>query len=143
MAFLDVYEPGSIMKVFTAAAALEEKVIDLDTVFPLEHGDWALDDLEGNVIHDITRLDEGNIGLESGHSSPGSYVDLRFEMDTLVLMHSCPHPLNEAASYPRASVRYQIYRALPVAPDDLCRSACPENRRGFENNAIYHLEGAV
>lgn len=63
MAFLDVYEPGSIMKVFTAAAALEEKVIDLDTVFDLENGDWKLDDLEGHVIHDITRLDEGNLGM--------------------------------------------------------------------------------
>lgn len=63
MAFLDVYEPGSIMKVFTAAAAIEEKVVDLDTVFDLENGDWKLDDPEGNVIHDIARLDEGNIGL--------------------------------------------------------------------------------
>lgn len=62
MAFLDVYEPGSIMKVFTAAAALEEKVIDLDTVFDLEGGDWELDDVEGNVIHDISKLSEGNIG---------------------------------------------------------------------------------
>jgi len=63
MAFLDVYEPGSIMKVFTAAAALEEKVVDLDTVFDLENGNWELDDIEGNVIHDISRLDQGNLGL--------------------------------------------------------------------------------
>ncbi len=63
MAFLDVYEPGSIMKVFTAAAALEENVIDLDTTFDLENGDWELDDIEGNVIHDITRLTEGNLAL--------------------------------------------------------------------------------
>jgi cell division protein FtsI/penicillin-binding protein 2 len=63
MAMLDVYEPGSIMKVFTAAAALEEKVVDLDTVFDLENGDWEIDDVEGNVIHDIARLEEGNLGL--------------------------------------------------------------------------------
>jgi len=63
MAFLDVYEPGSIMKVFTAAAALEEKVLDLDTTFDLEHGDWELDDIEGNVIHDINKLDQGNLAL--------------------------------------------------------------------------------
>ncbi len=63
MAFLDVYEPGSIMKVFTAAAALEEGVLDLETDFELEHGDWELDDIEGNVIHDIAKLDHGNLGL--------------------------------------------------------------------------------
>jgi cell division protein FtsI/penicillin-binding protein 2 len=62
MAFLDVYEPGSIMKVFTAAAAIEEKVVDLDTVFDLENGHWKLDDPEGNVIHDISSLEEGNLG---------------------------------------------------------------------------------
>jgi cell division protein FtsI/penicillin-binding protein 2 len=62
-AFLDVYEPGSIMKVFTVAAALEEKVVDVDTVFDLENGDWEMDDPEGNVIHDITSLAEGNLGM--------------------------------------------------------------------------------
>lgn len=85
---------------------------------------------------------EGNISLVPGHSKPGSTVDLRFEMDTLVLMHTCPHPLNRAASYPRAPVKYQIFSAKPVAEDDPCRNACPENRRGFDNNAIYHQEEA-
>lgn len=61
-ALLDVYEPGSIMKVFTASAALEEGVIDLDTNFELENGDWELPDGEGNTIHDITSVSEGNVG---------------------------------------------------------------------------------
>jgi urea carboxylase-associated protein 2 len=86
--------------------------------------------------------DEGNIRLVPGHSRPGSYVDLRFEMDTLVLMHSCPHPLNQAESYPRAPVTYRIFSAKPVAEDDLCRNASPENRRGFVNNVIFHQEAA-
>lgn len=84
--------------------------------------------------------DGGNISLEPGHSTPGSYVDLRFEMDTLVLMHSCPHPLNQADSYPRLPVNYRIFTAKPVMEDDFCRNSCPENRRGFANNAIYHQE---
>lgn len=84
--------------------------------------------------------DAGNTRFVPGHSPAGSHVDLRFEMDTLVLMHSCPHPLNEAASYPRVPVSYQIFSALPVAADDACRNACPENQRGFANNAIYHLD---
>jgi cell division protein FtsI/penicillin-binding protein 2 len=62
-AFLDVYEPGSIIKVFTAAAALEEKVVEVDTVFDLENGDWEMDDPEGNVIHDITSLADGDLGM--------------------------------------------------------------------------------
>jgi len=62
-AFLDVYEPGSIMKVFTAAAALDAGLVDTDTVFDLENGRWALGDADENVIHDTSRQTEGNLGL--------------------------------------------------------------------------------
>lgn len=61
--FLDVYEPGSIMKVFTVAAALDAGVVDVDTVFDLEGGDWELGDADENVIHDTSRLQEGDLGL--------------------------------------------------------------------------------
>lgn len=87
--------------------------------------------------------DEGNTSLKPGHSKPGDYVDLRFEMDTLVLMHSCPHPMNDAVEYPRVPVTYQIFKALPVAEDDLCLNSRPENQRGFANNAIYHQQETV
>ena len=40
---------------------------------------------------------------------PAPASSLRFEMDTLVLFHTCPHPLNPAASYPRKPVRYEIF----------------------------------
>jgi hypothetical protein len=62
-------------------------------------------------------------------------------MDTLVLLHTCPHPLNMAADYPRKPVMVKFREADPVAPDDFCLNARPENARGFENNAIYHLCG--
>lgn len=51
------------MKIFTVAAALEEKVVDLDTVFDLERGTWQLEDVDKNVIHDTSRITEGDIGL--------------------------------------------------------------------------------
>lgn len=80
MAFLDVYEPGSIMKVFTAAAALEEKAIELDTEFDLEGGDWALDDAEGNVIHDISKLVSGNVGTILKKSSNIGATKIAFRL---------------------------------------------------------------
>jgi hypothetical protein len=95
-----------------------------------------------NWFSRVTVDDDGAVSFRPGHSTPGSYVDLRFEMDTLVLMHSCPHPLNEADNYPRAPVSYRIFSAKPVPRDDLCRNACPENQRGFANNAIYHQDVA-
>ena len=77
--------------------------------------------------------------FDPANSKAGDHVDLRFEMDTLVLLHTCPHPLNPAPQYPRRPITYQIHAADPVADDDVCRTSHPENARGFENNRIFHL----
>ena len=83
--------------------------------------------------------DDGNLSYVADHSRPGAAVDLRFEMDTLVLMHTCPHPLNTATEFPRTPVLCEIFKADPVGDDDFCRNFRPENQRGFENNRLYHL----
>lgn len=84
---------------------------------------------------------EGNMRFDRSNSRPGAHVDLRFEMDTLVLLHTCPHPLNPAKEYPRRAVTVQLMAAAPMAPDDYCLNFRPENGRGFQNNAAYHLLG--
>jgi urea carboxylase-associated protein 2 len=81
----------------------------------------------------------GNMRLVEQHSTAGSQLCLRFEMDTLVLMHSCPHPLNRAADYPQKPLQVELGEANPVADDDLCKNHCGENQRGFQNNALYYL----
>ena len=76
----------------------------------------------------------------------GDFVDLRAEMDLLVALSNCPHPLDPAESYPRASVEIVRYRSAKPAADDLCRTATAEAIRAFENNALYlgeTSEGAV
>ena len=69
----------------------------------------------------------------------GASVELRFEMDTLVLFHTCPHPLNTSPDYPRKPVRYEILDGPPATEDDANRLSAPENIRGFENNRIFHI----
>jgi uncharacterized protein len=81
----------------------------------------------------------GNMALVPGHSKSGSEVVLRFEMDTLVLLHTCPHPLNAAPEYPARPVRVELGPGPTATEDDYCRNWCDENRRGFRNNALYHL----
>lgn len=84
--------------------------------------------------------DTGALKFVENHSRPGDSVELRFEMDTLVLLHACPHPLNPAADYPFKPIQYQIGTAATVAADDYCLNFRPENARGFRNNALYHLD---
>lgn len=80
---------------------------------------------------------DGALSHESGHSVAGSYVDLRFEMDTLVVLSSAPHPLDMRRNYAPADVQLSAYRAAPVGPDDACRTRCPQNGRAFINTERY------
>ena len=92
-----------------------------------------------NWFSKVSTDHRGKLSLAGDHSPAGSSVTLRFEMDTLVLLHACPHPLNDAPGYPRKPVRVELGKAPPVGDDDYCRNFRPENRRGFDNNALYYL----
>jgi urea carboxylase-associated protein 2 len=98
-------------------------------------------DLPANVnwFSKVVVAENGALSLEASAAKPGTSVELRFEMDTLVLLHSCPHPLSMASSYPRKPVRYEICDGPPAAADDPARLSAPENIRGFENNRISKL----
>jgi uncharacterized protein len=64
------------------------------------------------------------------------YVDLRAELDLLVALSNCPHPLDPSPVYGPAPVNVTRYCAPAPAADDLCRTATAEAIRGFENNAL-------
>jgi uncharacterized protein len=109
--------------------------------FLVEGGKYGLGrrDLAANVnwFSKVSIAEDGHMTFDARNSRAGTSVDLRFEMDTLVLLHTCPHPLNPAAEYPRAPVRIQLRKSAPVQKDDFCRNFCPENIRGFENTELY------
>ncbi|MGN1288273.1 MAG: urea amidolyase associated protein UAAP1 [Bradyrhizobium sp.] len=89
---------------------------------------------------------DGKFVWLEGRREKGDFVELRAEMDLLVALSNCPHPLDPAATYPQASVEIVRYRADAPAADDLCRTATAEAVRAYENNALYFgeaLEGAV
>lgn len=97
-------------------------------------------DLASNVnwFSKVAVDDSGMLAFDARAAVPGATVEIAFEMDTLVLMHTCPHPLNPAASYPRAPIMFELYEnaetALPIGDR-------AENARGRENNRLYHLSG--
>ena len=109
--------------------------------FLVEGGKYGLGrrDLAANVnwFSKVSVADDGAMTFDQGNSRAGRFVDLRFEMDTLVLLHTCPHPLNPAAQYPRGPVVVQLHKAQPASQDDFCRNSRPENVRGFANTALY------
>jgi urea carboxylase-associated protein 2 len=92
-----------------------------------------------NFFSSVIPNDVGDLHFQPEASKQGDYIELRFEMDTLVLLHTCPHPLNPTTPYPFKPVEYQIVTSQPISKDDLCKNMCPENQRGFENNRLYYL----
>lgn len=102
-------------------------------------------DLAANVnwFSKIAVADSGALTFDASPATPGATVALRFEMDTLVLLHTCPHPLNPAPTYPRKPVLFEVLHGAEAAADDPCRLSAPENGRGFENNRLYHACCAV
>lgn len=97
-------------------------------------------DLSANLnwFSKVTTDESGKMTFDTSAAKPGALVELRFEMDTLVLFHTCPHPLDPSPTYPRKAVRFEILEGVPIAADDPCRLSAPENGRGFENNRIFH-----
>jgi uncharacterized protein len=113
--------------------------------FLVEAGKYGLGrrDLAANVnwFSKVSIDEDGTMHFDEGNSRAGQFVDLRFEMDTLVLLHTCPHPLNGADRYPRNPVILGLSEADPVAADDYCKNSRPENVRGFANTELYRLCG--
>jgi uncharacterized protein YcgI (DUF1989 family) len=68
-----------------------------------------------------------------GNSKPGAYVDVRMEMNVLVVLSNTPHPLAPKGKWTPSAVQASV-RSTPL-PDaeDACRNFRPENQRGFIN----------
>ena len=67
----------------------------------------------------------------------GDYVDLRAEMNLLVAVSNCPHPLSPGAAWDAHQVRATLWKSPPSGAEDFCRTASDEAIRGFENTDSF------
>ena len=108
-----------------------------------EMGRWGMGkrDLHANVnlFSKVTADIDGNLLFVTGKPA-GATVDLRFDMDVLVALTSCPHPLDPATAYEPKQVRLSAWRAGIAPADDYCRNFRGENQRAFENTARYFAD---
>ncbi|MDQ0590011.1 urea carboxylase-associated protein 2 [Variovorax paradoxus] len=111
--------------------------------FLTELGKWGLGrrDLVPNVnfFSKVQVDDDGAMSFAPAHSKDGDFVDLRFEMNVLVVLASAPHRLDLSPTYAPPTVELQCWRSGTAGKDDPCRQAMPENRRGFMNTERYYL----
>lgn len=83
--------------------------------------------------------EDGALLWRGGVVKAGDFVDLRAELDLIVAVSNCPHPLAPDTAFEPGPVEAILHRLPAPAADDLCRTATAEARRGFENNAAYAL----
>ena len=92
-----------------------------------------------NLFSKVAVGEGGALTFSSGHSAPGSFVELRAEMNVLVILNSCPHPLDPNPVYAPKPVRLTVKRVPPPSADDACQISRPENGRGFTLTERYFL----
>jgi uncharacterized protein len=86
-----------------------------------------------NLFSKVAVDGDGNMAFVPGNSRAGDQVELRFEMDCLVVLATCPHPLDPSSSYPRHPVKLEAWRSGTAPADDPCRLHCEQNTRAFIN----------
>jgi uncharacterized protein len=72
----------------------------------------------------------GRFLWKKGAKRAGDFVDLRAEMNLMVVASNCPHPLNPSQDGGGA-VTLVKHRARASSPGDPCRTASPEAMRAF------------
>jgi len=90
-----------------------------------------------NFFSKVTAADDGSMNYQRGHSAPGAYVDLRFEMNVLVILATTQHPLDPNTVYQPRDIRLTAWHSRPAPRNDPCRTKCPENERGFRNTEVW------
>ncbi|HWE00278.1 MAG TPA: urea amidolyase associated protein UAAP1 [Bryobacteraceae bacterium] len=92
-----------------------------------------------NFFSKVVVRNDGGMEFAPGNSKPGSYVEIRAEMNLLVVLDAGQHPLDPNPEYAPKSARFSVLKSEPAGPDDPCRRSCPENERGFINTGRYFL----
>ena len=90
-----------------------------------------------NLFTKVVVDDAGKLRFVAGSSKAGAHVELRYEMNTLVVLNTCQHPLDPDSNYHPRQVKLEVFKTPPPAADDPCRNSRPENTRAFRNTEDY------
>lgn len=75
--------------------------------------------------------DRGTLRFVPGHSSAGDWVELRAELDVLVVLSTAPHPLDPRPEWAPAPLEITLRRTAPPGLQDPSRTFRPESGRAL------------
>lgn len=108
----------------------------------LELAKWGLGarDLQAplNLFSKVLADEEGQLALVPGFSQAGDAIDLRCEMDTVIVLGASQHPLDLQPTYSPKPVKLTVWDSGPAAAEDICRGLRPENARALTNTERFY-----
>ena len=112
----------------------------------IELGKWGLGmrDVVSNInfFSKVTANSGGELTFHSGNSKAGDYVDLSFEMDTLMVLSAAPHPLDPAKTYQPGTVKLAVFMTPSSTVEECTRIS--ENLRALQNtHSLYACHGGA
>ena len=112
----------------------------------IELGKWGLGirDVVSNInfFSKVTANSSGELTFHPGNSKAGDYVDLSFEMDTLMVLSAAPHPLDSSKAYQPGAVNLVAFATPPSVVAECTRIA--ENARALLNTQhLYACHGGA
>ncbi len=93
-----------------------------------------------NWFSKVSADETGELHFAPNHCAPGSYVDLRFDMNAFVAVSTCMHPLDPRPQWDPRPVEITAWRCGLAGADDPCRNARAENQRAFINTERYYAQ---
>lgn len=90
-----------------------------------------------NFFSKVQVSEDGGMHFVPGNSRVGDSVELRAEMNLLIVLDTGQHPLDPHLAYAPKPVKITVSKSTPAAEDDPCRLSRPENARGFINTERY------
>jgi urea carboxylase-associated protein 2 len=113
------------------------------TSFLVEMGKWGLGPRDLTAcVNFFSRVDvagDGGMSFAPDNSKAADFVELRAEMNVLIILNTCPHPLDPNPQYQPKPVMLAVRKVAAPAADDRCRLSRPENGRGFTLTERYFL----
>lgn len=73
----------------------------------------------------------GTLAFDAGRKKPGDFVDLRAEMDLILIVSNAVHPLDPAPKETPGPITLTRFRAPVAGADDPCRTGSEEAGRAF------------
>lgn len=91
-----------------------------------------------NLFSKVMVNEDGSFEFAGGNSKRGDFVELRFEMDTVIAISTAPHPLDPSPEYAPKKVALIAWNSGTAGAEDPCRLSCPENQRGYYNTEVIY-----